>query len=148
MVSIDICAANTLIALFSLFRFVVYAIPQGLEHATQVKIDEKHWQNEAVREVAFKWTKAIRLFSFSRVMFAACVVLGGHEKTNQIHLVFSLLLDIYLWINLVSGAFTDGKAVKHRGGARVPTGIQTALTLTELVVVVMLLAGKDSRLIT
>lgn len=107
---------------------------QGLYHATMIKIQEKYWKNEHIREVAYSWTRSIRLFSLSRLMFVAAVTLGGDIYTNRTHLVMSFLLDIYLLSQMTVGRKFNGVATKHRQ-PEVPTRIQIALTMTELVMI-------------
>lgn len=126
--------ANIIIAGFSAFRFVVYLLPKGLELVTEIKINPKHYSNKYVREVAYKWTKAIRLMNLQRLLFAGCVVYGGDKMTNFAHLVLSFLFDVWLlWTMHFARVFEGtGGAIRHRR-PYVPKTIQLMLVLTECV---------------
>jgi hypothetical protein len=134
---------NLTLASITLFRFVVYAIPQGLYYATKVKIHPKYWSNKNIQEIAFYWTKAIRLMNFTRLLFVLCVVLGSDIYTNWLHLIISFLFDIYLlYIMTIKDIFKSNKnndqydgPIKH-DNVIVPQSIQSLLVILEVLFIV------------
>jgi hypothetical protein len=127
-----IILCNLAIGVFTLFRFVVYCIPFGLAHATEVKLTKEAWANRDVRELAFCWTRAIRLMNGVRLMFLLVVVVGGHIETNRLHLLTSTVFDGWMMMRMLGGVWNQGKMVQHRA-PWVPTRIQMGLFCTEAI---------------
>jgi hypothetical protein len=119
---------NLVLISFSIFRWVVYIF--RLEQVTEVKIRRVFWEgnsleSQSVRELGFRWTKAIRLWSFSRVLGSSVVLLGKDIYTNRLSLYGNTLFDMWLWHQMKYG--WKGRVSEHRT-PHVPQSVQLMLT--------------------
>lgn len=88
------------VACLSAFRTIVYLV--NLEKVTINKIAKKDWEDLRVREVAYAWTKQIRLFMFLRAVFYAMGSMLQSRGERNVLAVVSFVIDVYLLFVLVN----------------------------------------------
>ena len=88
------------VAFMSAFRVCMYFL--NLELVTKVKIAKGDWEDRRVRELAYAWTKQIRLFMIMRtVTFGLGSCLRNRDERNVLAAV-SFLFDLYMMFVIYS----------------------------------------------
>ena len=117
---------NAVLASIGIFRFVMYTF--AFELNTRMKFSPEAWQNAQVVEVAYEWSRSIRMLFGFRLLVTFVVCYGGDVNTNWLFLLATLLFNFYflLYILGIAGPGLEG------GGAVQPTNTIVPKVLTSI----------------
>lgn len=89
---------NLAAASIALFRFLMYLF--ALDMNTRTKFSPESWQNEHIREVAFEWTRSLRLLFTFRILITLLVVYAADPLTNWLFLLATALFNFLFLLNI------------------------------------------------
>ena len=102
---------NLAVASITAFRFLMYSF--SLEMNTRTKFSEESWQQESIKEVAYEWTRSLRLMFTLRLLATAVVVIGGDAYTNWLFLLAVTCFNFLFLLNIfgITGGAGIGKGM-------------------------------------
>eukprot|EP00658_Telonema_sp_P-2_P006857 TRINITY_DN12582_c0_g1_i4.p2 TRINITY_DN12582_c0_g1~~TRINITY_DN12582_c0_g1_i4.p2 ORF type:complete len:153 (+),score=25.79 TRINITY_DN12582_c0_g1_i4:259-717(+) len=117
---------NAGLSVITLFRMVMYTV--NLEFNTKTKFPPAAWQDPKIKEVAYEWTRALRLLFAARLMATFAVCSGGDPTTNWLFLLGTVLFNFLFVLHLFGytkranelGDGIDGKGVVRPEHTNVP----------------------------
>ena len=89
---------NIAVASITIFRFLMYLF--ALEMNTRTKFSAESWLSEEIKEVAYEWTRALRLMFTFRLMVTFVVVYGADPLTNWLFLLATLIFNLLFLLNI------------------------------------------------
>lgn len=104
---------NAALSAIGIFRFLMYTF--GFEFNTRNKLSAEAWQSAYVAEVAYEWTRSLRLLFGFRLLATFVVCYGGDETTNWLFLVATVLFNLYFLLfilGIVAPGLEGGDAVQ------------------------------------
>jgi len=104
---------NAGLAAIGIFRFLMYAF--AFEMNTRTKLSTEAWGNPQVVEVAYEWTRSIRMLFGFRLLATFVVCYGGDVNTNWLFLLATVLFNFYFLLHIlgiVGPGIDGGEAVQ------------------------------------
>ena len=100
---------NIGVASITIFRFLMYLF--ALDMNTRTKFSPESWKSEVVREIAFEWTRSLRLLFIFRLLATFIIVYGADLETNWLFLIATTLFNFLFLLNIfgVTGGTGIGK---------------------------------------
>jgi len=89
---------NIAVASITIFRFFMYLF--ALEMNTRTKFSAESWLSQEIKEVAYEWTRALRLMFTFRLMVTFVVVYGADPLTNWLFLLATLIFNLLFLLNI------------------------------------------------
>jgi hypothetical protein len=116
---------NIGLSAIAIFRFVMYSF--ALDMNTRIKFSPETWNDEKVQEVAYEWSRALRLLFGFRLLATFIVCYGGDIDTNLLFLLGTLVFNLYFLLHLfgVAGPGIDGGKVIQPQNINVPKILTT-----------------------
>ena len=100
---------NLVVASITVFRFFMYLF--ALEMNTRTKFSLQSWQQDDIQEVAYEWTRALRLMFIFRLLVTLVVVIGGDTYTNWLFLLAVTFFNFLFLLNIFG--ITGGAGIGH-----------------------------------
>ena len=127
---------NAGLSAIGVFRFLMYAF--GFEFNTRNKLSTEAWQNEQVVEIAYEWTRSLRMLFGFRLLVTFVVCYGGDVSTNWLFLLATVLFNFYflLFILGIAGPGLEGGGAVQPANTTVPKVLTTIDFLAPLLCLV------------
>jgi len=98
---------NVGVAFITVFRFLMYVF--ALEMNTRTKFSSESWKSDLLQEMAYQWTRTLRMLFGFRLLATCVVVYGADPMTNQLFLLITVIFNLFFLLDLLG--FTGWKGI-------------------------------------